>query len=864
MRKLESATECVQASMIAWIQYPNSMNRECFVYPRYLKKDGVWFEIDPSAFPNNGSFLAFVTGASDAQQISEQYGPLVVARVNVPRFEENFRYEATRDISSKYKVAINPGFHRGNSDLEFEVFSETSFSSDLIQIVSADGSRFSQINSDNSLLLIDSRNYEPVCQNILVRVREQGKEVLYGPFEYTRRESSTINVRALANYDYRIGRFDAIDNADCMTVRDKDGNEVASFFGWGEFQTLFYQLNQSDLIDWLPRRELISEVCRAVSSSNDFKVLGKSQLKQIKAAIVSCSETAAGLRLDEQRRKRMQDAILQMEDMLTLDDTVLQAIVDRVDDNRLAELVVDDRLFPEIQERLMENAGIKEKVAEEEKRLEQRLDGLNAEIEKLDEARKRFNIEAEVAREKAEEAKRESARIEEEVLSKRSEELGKLDRAIEEKREEFRKATEERDQIIHQRIQAQEAFNKVFDGINDEVAASTKILESEVLRKVIAKVSESELPIEDGVARFEPSLPLRNNQECEPCQIVEELYGSITDYFGRDCDYNDIVNYMICLMQGHITTFAGLPGTGKTSLCNILGEVLGLKNGQYGERFVEVNVESGWTSYKDYVGYYNPLSKRYEKANARVYNAMNALSKENEDKGSYPLFVFLLDEANLSSMEHYWSPFLRACDCFDSAGTVLSLGGSENWVLPPHLRFLATVNFDHTTEALSPRFLDRSWVVSLSSSSIDIDDVVGGNLGAGRSFIPFSYDGLAEVFGKRSHVSISAPVKALYDRLLRVCRDHSFSVSPRGQAMVLHYVTVAEELMKTGSRDSQFAPLDYAISQKILPMISGPAETVDAFIRELEGECSQLQVTRSHLKRMIRQGEDSGFYQFFA
>ena len=127
MKVLESARECVQANMIAWVQYPNNMNRECFVYPQYLKKDGVWFAINSGAFPNNGSFLAFVTGASDAQQINEQYGSLVVARVNVPKFEENFRYEATRDISSKFKVAINPDFHRGNSDLEFEIFSETSF-----------------------------------------------------------------------------------------------------------------------------------------------------------------------------------------------------------------------------------------------------------------------------------------------------------------------------------------------------------------------------------------------------------------------------------------------------------------------------------------------------------------------------------------------------------------------------------------------------------------------------------------------------------------------------------------------------------------------------------------------------------------
>lgn len=82
-------------------------------------------------------------------------------------------------------------------------------------------------------------------------------------------------------------------------------------------------------------------------------------------------------------------------------------------------------------------------------------------------------------------------------------------------------------------------------------------------------------------------------------------------------------------------------------------------------------------------------------------------------------YLILLDEANLSPIEHYWASFLKNCDFASSANRSISLGGNNRFSLPEHLRFLATVNFDHTTEELSPRFLDRSWIITLEPTRID-------------------------------------------------------------------------------------------------------------------------------------------------
>ena len=49
----------------------------------------------------------------------------------------------------------------------------------------------------------------------------------------------------------------------------------------------------------------------------------------------------------------------------------------------------------------------------------------------------------------------------------------------------------------------------------------------------------------------------------------------------------------------------------------------------------------------------------------------------NSSKTSPHPYIMLLDEANLSSLEHYWSPFLLACDKFRNRPTALSLGGGH-------------------------------------------------------------------------------------------------------------------------------------------------------------------------------------------
>ena len=116
----------------------------------------------------------------------------------------------------------------------------------------------------------------------------------------------------------------------------------------------------------------------------------------------------------------------------------------------------------------------------------------------------------------------------------------------------------------------------------------------------------------------------------------------------RKVTKNDVANYLICITQGFITTFAGEPGTGKTSLCSILAKALGLADSDYRRsRFIEVSVERGWASHRDFIGYYNPLSERMECSNEEVFEAFNRMDWEcsfpdRKMRKGYPLFLFFL------------------------------------------------------------------------------------------------------------------------------------------------------------------------------------------------------------------------------
>ena len=372
------------------------------------------------------------------------------------------------------------------------------------------------------------------------------------------------------------------------------------------------------------------------------------------------------------------------------------------------------------------------------------------------------------------------------------------------------------------------------------------------------------------------SIPMLNKA---PEELIEYLC-RVIQIRRPNYSKNTIINIAICLTQGFLTVFSGEPGCGKTSICNIFGEVLGLNkiadmiecpadSKETVGRYVAVSVERGWTSKRDFVGYYNPLSKTFDKSNRRIYDALHQLDTEKR-AGIFKLpYIILLDEANLSPMEYYWSDFMNICDDLGSHSKV-NLGEDYVFGIPETLHFVATINNDHTTETLSPRLIDRAWIITLPQLNLRDYSSSGNEASIPAEEIEvISWNSLRDAFTPVKDECFFTPeIQKCYDSVIAKLREKKFTVSPRIDIAIKRYWAIASkyfEMDDTKTAATTIA-LDYAIAQRILPKIVGNGEEFEKWLKEFSSLCSSngLNTSAAIVKDIIERGnQQMKYYQFF-
>ncbi len=331
---------------------------------------------------------------------------------------------------------------------------------------------------------------------------------------------------------------------------------------------------------------------------------------------------------------------------------------------------------------------------------------------------------------------------------------------------------------------------------------------------------------------------------------------------GKSFSNAELSNIMISLTQSFLTVLSGPPGVGKTSTIIRLAQALKLGSPDDRKNFLYMPVSRGWVSSRDILGFYNSLTGNYQRARTGLYDFL----RRNDD-GTKALQLILLDESNLSPMEHYWSDFLGMADKEGRSrpiDTGIPHANDRFLQVRDNVRFIATINHDSTTERLSPRLIDRVPVISIDQED-DFD--------YGYETQDLTLDGtinytlLKELFSNSEEAELSSTHKTILDSVISILAERNsdfgqpISISHRKRAAITNYCSAAinNELMDPDTA------LDFALSQHILPHIEGYGSKFKNRIVKLSDAIGKgYPKTQKHIERILASGNDfTGTYSFF-
>lgn len=201
-----------------------------------------------------------------------------------------------------------------------------------------------------------------------------------------------------------------------------------------------------------------------------------------------------------------------------------------------------------------------------------------------------------------------------------------------------------------------------------------------------------------------------------------------------------IREFLGAMFTGQLIILSGPPGTGKSSLPPAIAKCIGAECRM-------VSVQPSWTDNQDLLGFYDPTRERFA-----ATPFLNILVEARNDPGV--IYLVCLDEMNLVRVEYYFSEILSAMEAEKmelrlyspythdlrrktlrrQLGTLLGQEPSQDTVeklyaiqdalalldryealfpLPDNVQFIGTLNMDETTKGLSPKVLDRSFIIDI-------------------------------------------------------------------------------------------------------------------------------------------------------
>ena len=338
-------------------------------------------------------------------------------------------------------------------------------------------------------------------------------------------------------------------------------------------------------------------------------------------------------------------------------------------------------------------------------------------------------------------------------------------------------------------------------------------------------------------------------------------------------------NFYALLCTGDLIILSGLSGSGKTNLVKSFAEATG--NASH-----IIPVKPNWTSAEDLTGYYNPLQRSY-----LTTPFLDAISEAQKDPDR--LHIICLDEMNLARVEYYFADFLscleerkdlpkiplysdreaahvlcefrifvevilgicgdeeitslveflKRSDVVEKIKQQLGIDDGESFLqlhsrlrrmvsgvlsvpselrIPGNVRFVGAVNMDDTTHFMAPKVLDRSHVIQFENPllhwSYVAEEVDGADLPETGILIP------SNVFPRRDEYPTFDPAEPddFTNVLLNWAKNYLVPIGidfgVRTLRQCIHYREKLSDVVSAEDIDS--IALNNLLRQKLMPRFS--------------------------------------------
>lgn len=319
-------------------------------------------------------------------------------------------------------------------------------------------------------------------------------------------------------------------------------------------------------------------------------------------------------------------------------------------------------------------------------------------------------------------------------------------------------------------------------------------------------------------------------------KAVDMLQSLIYHNSEDDLIYDErvIETFLRAIQTNTMVILSGPSGTGKSSI------VTEFANAIKGAKATLVPVQSGWTDTQDLLGYFNPIDQCFVPT-----PFMEALANASNDLDH--LHLICLDEMNLAHVEYYFSEFLSSREKKSPSIRLyseryLTLAKSRlkqeqydpesekfinaadlvyrylpNFKIPENVRFVGTMNMDHTVKSISPKVIDRSFLIEIDHLNKTRKNEVRKKVEKQeyKGCIDAAFHEINEAF--RIENAFEKEVQEIIDLSHQLESIANAPLNSRGRKQILSYLDrVPEEKLEGIIKDKYFDQLIYS---KILPRI---------------------------------------------